>query len=85
MLHLKKRVLVPPALRRPRITGGKNGAPFDNRNAFRHGKFTREGRALYADIREHIRSSREMIAALVDAPTLHPPLEGNYALDIPKI
>ena len=61
---MKMRVLIPPALRqRPKVPG-KRGAPFGNRNAFKHGKFTRERRALYADIREHIRHGRELIAAV---------------------
>ena len=74
---MKKRVLVPPALRpQPRVRG-KRGAPFGNRNAWKHGKFTRERRTLYADIREHIRRSRVLIAAVVGSPLLHPPLEGR--------
>jgi hypothetical protein len=65
-LHMKKRVLVPPVLwaRRPHRMPGKVGAPFGNRNAFRHGRFTRERRALYAEVREHIRRGRAMVAEI---------------------
>jgi hypothetical protein len=59
---MKKRGL--PALRPPPTPPGRRGAPFGNRNAFKHGKFTRERRALYADIREHIRHGRALIAAV---------------------
>jgi hypothetical protein len=65
---MKKRVLVPAALRPPRVPG-KRGAPFGNHNAFKHGKFTRQRRALYADIREHIRRGRALIKALARPPT----------------
>jgi hypothetical protein len=75
---LKKRVLIPPALRRSRITGGKDGAPFGNRNAFKHGGRTRERRALRAEIRNHIRRSRELIEALVDSHIPHPPSSGGW-------
>ena len=61
---MKKRVLIPPALRRPRLTDGKNGAPFGNRNAFKHGKHTRQRRALLAEIRAFIRHSGKMVDAL---------------------
>lgn len=72
MQHLMKRRLIPPALRRARRTGGKNGAPSGNQNAFKHGKYTRARRALWADIRAHIRRSRALIAAY-----LHPASEGG--------
>ena len=65
-------MLIPPALRRPRNTGGKNGAPFGNRNAFKHGRRTRERRALRADIRNHIRRARELMAAVVGSPASSP-------------
>ncbi|MDE2184939.1 MAG: hypothetical protein KGJ78_18145, partial [Alphaproteobacteria bacterium] len=39
----------------------RRGAPLANRNALKHGRFTRERRALYAAIRDHIRRSRELI------------------------
>lgn len=61
---MRKRILVPPALRKPRRTGGKNGAPFGNTNAFKHGRFTRERRAFYAAISAHIRQAREILDAL---------------------
>ena len=52
---MRKRRLVPPALRSMEPHAAKKrGAPFGNRNAFKHGKYTRERRALYADIRAHI-------------------------------
>ncbi len=69
---MKKWVLVAPALRPPRKGRGKRGAPFGNRNAFKHGKFTRERRALYADIRAHIRCGRALIAAFERGTALSP-------------
>jgi hypothetical protein len=69
---LKKRRLIPPALRKPRLTGGKNGAPFGNAHALKHGRRTRELRALKAAIRAHTRRARELIASLADPPSLHP-------------
>jgi hypothetical protein len=57
---MMKRVLVPPALRPPRRTGRRRGAPPGNANAFKHGKFTRERRALYADIRSYVRKTRAL-------------------------
>lgn len=68
MQHLNKRALVPPALRARRVTGGRNGAPPGNRNAFKHGRDTRERRALGAEIRTYIRRGRALISLL------HPPL-----------
>jgi hypothetical protein len=60
---MKKQLLVPPALRPPKVPG-KRGAPFGNHNAFKHGKCTRERRALYANIREYISRGRALIEAL---------------------
>jgi hypothetical protein len=40
----------------------KRGAPFGNRNAFKHGDHTRERRAFYAAVRAHIRQGRTLIA-----------------------
>lgn len=40
------------------------GAPPGNRNAVKHGKYTRERRALYAEIRAHIREGRALTAAI---------------------
>ena len=74
---MKKRVLVAPALRPPRRA--KRGAPFGNRNAFKHGKFTRERRALYADIRAHIRRGRTLIAAFERGTALSPHFHLNRA------
>lgn len=61
---MKKRLLIPPALRRQRVTGGRWGSPVGNRNALKHGKFTRERCAFYAEIRKHIRRCRELVEAL---------------------
>ena len=63
VLHLKKRLLIPPALRPPKAAA-KRGAPFGSRNAYKHGKFTRERRALYADIRAYIAKGRALMAEL---------------------
>jgi len=41
----------------------KRGAPFGNKNALKHGKRTREMRALRADIRAHIAKGRALFAA----------------------
>lgn len=45
-------------------TGRKRGAPAGNRNAFKHGRYTRERRALYAAVRAHIEHGRALTAAL---------------------
>ena len=74
---MKKRLLTPPALRPPREAPGKRVAPFGNRNAFKHGRFTRERRALYADIRAHVRRGRVLMETIAGSPLLHPPLEGR--------
>src|ERR1700749_72138 len=73
----RKIVLVPPALRaRPARLNSKNssnastvsaiknrgGALRGNRNALKHGKYTREHLALYADVRAHIREGNALIA-----------------------
>ena len=42
----------------------RRGAPCGNRNALKHGKYTRERRALYAEIRDHIREGRALTAAI---------------------
>ena len=55
---MRKRVLVPPSSRRRR------GAPCGNQNAYKHGKFTRERRALYADIRAYVREGRVLMEEL---------------------
>lgn len=57
-------MLVPPTLRRPRRTGGKPGAPFGNANALKHGRFTRERRALRADIWAYLCEGRRLVADL---------------------
>jgi hypothetical protein len=41
----------------------KRGAPPGNKNALKHGKRTREMRALRADIRAHIQRGRALLAA----------------------
>ena len=61
---MRKRNLIPPALRKPRRTGRRSGAPLGNRNAYKHGRFTRERRALYADIRAYIAEGRALMAVL---------------------
>src|ERR1700733_11738736 len=40
----------------------RRGAPKGNSNALKHGKYTRERRALYAAIRAHIEEGRRLIA-----------------------
>lgn len=40
------------------------GAPYGNANALKHGKYTRERRALLAEIRAHIREGRALTAAI---------------------
>ncbi len=52
---MRKRLLIPPTLRR-------RGAPLGNRNALKHGRCTRERRALYADVRAYIEQSRALAA-----------------------
>lgn len=70
---MRKRALVPPALR-TRKTPGRRGAPYGNRYAFKHGKFTAERRALLADIRAHIARGRALLEAIKAA---NPPPEGG--------
>src|SRR5690242_19345193 len=45
-----------------RTMTARRGAPDGNRNAFRHGKYSRERLQLYADIRAHIRRGRALVA-----------------------
>ena len=40
---------------------GKCGAPPGNSNALKHGKYTRERRALLAAVRTHIRKGRALV------------------------
>jgi hypothetical protein len=54
---MRKRVLVPPSPRR-------RGAPLGNRNALKHGRFTRERRALNAEVRAYIKKTRALAAYL---------------------
>ncbi len=51
-------------MRTPATTPRKRGAPMGNRNALKHGKYTRERRALYAAIRAHIEAGRLLVAEL---------------------
>ncbi len=46
----------------PNSSPRKRGAPAGNRNALKHGKFTRERRALLAAIRAHIARGRALLA-----------------------
>lgn len=70
---MKKRLLIPPALRRQRVTGGRWGSPVGNRNALKHGDFTRQRLAFYAEIRAHVRRCQELVEALKpDAKDGHP-------------
>ena len=46
-------------LKEPRA---RRGAPAGNPNALKHGKFTRERRALLAEIRAYIRRGRALVA-----------------------
>lgn len=39
----------------------KRGAPDGNSNALKHGKRTQERRALYAEIRSHVRDGRDLV------------------------
>ena len=58
----RKRILPPP----PKPAGvprGRGGQP-SNRNAWKHGKFTHEIRALKADVWAYLRRSHELIAEL---------------------
>ena len=57
---MKKRRLLPRSAPAKR----KRGAPPGNRNAFKHGKFTREIYALRRDVRAHILRGRALIAEL---------------------
>jgi hypothetical protein len=45
----------------------RRGAPLGNRNAFKHGRFTRERLGLYAEVRAHIRRSRALVAEAMEA------------------
>jgi hypothetical protein len=56
----KKRHLSPKRVKAPR----KRGAPPGNRNALKHGNYTRERRAFFADVRAHIRHSREILSEI---------------------
>jgi hypothetical protein len=57
------------AIQRTRTTV-KRGAPFGNKNALKHGKRTREIRALRAAVRAHILRGRALVA------TVTPPFSG---------
>jgi len=46
----------------------KRGAPAGNRNALKHGKYTRERRALLATVRAHIQCGRALLAGLMPPP-----------------
>lgn len=61
----QKRCLTRKSL--PPETPRKRGAPLGNTNALKHGKHTRERRALFADIRAHIVTGRTLTAALAAA------------------
>ena len=78
---MKKQVLVLPALRPPRENSAKRGPPFGNRNAFKHGKFTRERRALYSDIRQHTATAGSWLL-LLSTPLAFTPLEGAMIPDL---
>jgi hypothetical protein len=41
----------------------KGGAPKNNRNALKHGTFTRDRRALFAELNAHIAKGRALLAA----------------------
>lgn len=56
---MKKRVLFPPSPRR-------RGAPLGNHNALKHGRFTRERRALAAEVRAYIKKTRALAASLTE-------------------
>ncbi len=45
----------------------KRGAQPGNKLALKHGKYTRERRALLADIRAHIRKTRALLCGNADA------------------
>ena len=55
---MRKRVLTPPGPRR-------RGAPAGNHNALKHGKFTRERYALYADVRAYVHEGRTAVADVI--------------------
>jgi hypothetical protein len=57
---LATRVIVADAALGKLLT--KAVAPPGNRNAFKHGKFTRERRTLYANIRAYVASGRRLVA-----------------------
>jgi hypothetical protein len=42
----------------------KGGAPFGNRNALRDGHHTRQMRTFRAEVRAHVRESRNLVAAV---------------------
>jgi hypothetical protein len=54
---MRKLVLIPPGPRR-------RGAPLGNRNALKHGRYTRERRALNAEVRAYIKKTRALAAYL---------------------
>ena len=51
-----------PSSGEPKELRARRGAPPGNSNALKHGKFTRERRALLAEVRAHIRCGRALIA-----------------------
>lgn len=64
----KKIRLVPPAQRcAAEPTPRRRGAPLGNKNALKHGRFTREMKALRAEIRAHIYRSRALVRQLLAA------------------
>lgn len=50
-----------------KATGARRGAPRGNKNALKRGRFTRERRMLYAEIRAHIREGRALKATAMEA------------------
>lgn len=54
---MRKLALIPPGPRR-------RGAPLGNRNALKHGRYTRERRALNAEVRAYIKRTRSLAAYL---------------------
>jgi hypothetical protein len=61
---VKKRHLRPKCKKVPL----KRGAQPGNQNAYKHGKYTREIRALCADVRAHIRRGRELLSTIPVSP-----------------
>ena len=43
----------------------RGGPPKNNRNALKHGTFTRERRAMFAELNAHIAEGRALLAAFV--------------------